>query len=132
MRHWAPLTCLAVAAATVSLPALAQPRAPSTTADTAAAQTDEQRKAQEHFQRAKELYSTGKYSEAIAELEVARELDPKAKDLVMNPKNLLTIGAELREVYSNSLMLREDDGHRFGEDLPDKDKQALIAFLATL
>jgi hypothetical protein len=29
-------------------------------------------------------------------------------------------------------MLREDDGHRFGEDLPDQDKRALIAFLATL
>ncbi|WP_447601637.1 c-type cytochrome [Nitrospira sp. Nam80] len=63
---------------------------------------------------------------------VAATIRDRAKDLVMNPKNLLTIGAELREVYSNSLMLREDDGHRFGEDLPDKDKQALIAFLATL
>jgi hypothetical protein len=63
---------------------------------------------------------------------VAATIRDKAKDLVMNPKNLLMIGAELREVYSNSLMLREDDGHRFGEDLPDKDKQALIAFLATL
>ena len=26
----------------------------------------------------------------------------------------------------------ENDGHRFGEDLPDADKKALIAFLATL
>ena len=26
----------------------------------------------------------------------------------------------------------ENDGHRFGEDLPDADKKALIAFVATL
>ena len=63
---------------------------------------------------------------------VAATIRDKAKDLVANPKSLLEVGAELREVYSNSLMLREDDGHRFGEDLSDKDKQALIAFLATL
>jgi hypothetical protein len=56
----------------------------------------------------------------------------KTKELIANPKNLLVVGGELRQVYSNSLMLREDDGHRFGEDLPDKDKQALIAFVATL
>ena len=63
---------------------------------------------------------------------VAATIRDKAKELVADPKNLLMIGAELREVYSNSLMLREDDGHRFGEDLSDTDKQALIAFLATL
>jgi hypothetical protein len=56
----------------------------------------------------------------------------KGKELMANPKNVLVIGGELREIYSNSLMLREDDGHRFGEDLPDQDKRALIAFLATL
>jgi hypothetical protein len=63
---------------------------------------------------------------------VAATIRDKAKELMTNPKNLLVVGAELREVYSNSLMLREDEGHRFGEDLSDKDKQALIAFLATL
>ncbi|HEX2056630.1 MAG TPA: hypothetical protein VHF07_09050, partial [Nitrospiraceae bacterium] len=63
---------------------------------------------------------------------VAATIREKAKELMADPKNLLVIGAELREVYSNSLMLREDAGHRFGEDLSDKDKQALIAFLATL
>ncbi|MBI4001207.1 MAG: cytochrome c [Nitrospira defluvii] len=63
---------------------------------------------------------------------VAATIRDKAKDLVTDPKSLLEVGAELRELYSNSLMLREDEGHRFGEDLPDKDKQALIAFLATL
>jgi hypothetical protein len=77
-----PLFCLA--AATASLPALAQQRPTPEPAAGAPAQTEDQRRAQEHFQRAKQLYSTGKYSDAIAELEVARSLDPKARDLVMN------------------------------------------------
>jgi cytochrome c len=63
---------------------------------------------------------------------VAAVIRDKGKELMANPKNVLVIGGELREIYSNSLMLREDDGHRFGEDLPDQDKRALIAFLATL
>lgn len=62
----------------------------------------------------------------------AATIREKAKDLMNDPKSLLLVGAELRELYSNSLMLREDDGHRFGEDLSDRDKQALTAFLATL
>lgn len=74
--------CLALAAASMPRPALAQQRGGVDPA--ASAPTDDQKKAQEHFRRAKELYSTGKYGEAIAELEVARGLDPKAKDLVMN------------------------------------------------
>lgn len=43
-----------------------------------------QKKAQEHFQKARDLYSQGSYRDALGELEVARGLDPKAKDLVMN------------------------------------------------
>lgn len=50
----------------------------------AAPQTEEQAKAQQHFQRAKDLYQQGSYREAIQELELARGLDPKAKDLVFN------------------------------------------------
>jgi hypothetical protein len=34
--------------------------------------------------------------------------------------------------YSNSKARIENAGHRFGEDLSDDDKKALIAFLATL
>lgn len=49
-----------------------------------ATQTDDQRKAQEHFVRARELYLGGSYKEAVAELELARRIDPKAKDLVLN------------------------------------------------
>lgn len=50
----------------------------------AAAVTEDQAKAQQHFQRAKELYAAGSYREAVGELEAARTLDPKAKDLVFN------------------------------------------------
>jgi tetratricopeptide (TPR) repeat protein len=63
---------LLLAAATVAIPAFAQ------------GLTQDQQKAQEHFQRARELYQAGRYHDAVGELEVARGLDPKAKDLVMN------------------------------------------------
>ena len=36
------------------------------------------------------------------------------------------------QAYSSCTADVENDGHRFGEDLPDADKKALIAFLATL
>lgn len=45
---------------------------------------EDQARAQQHFQRAKELYSAGSYRDAITELESARTLDPKAKELVFN------------------------------------------------
>jgi len=40
--------------------------------------------ARTHFTRGKELYQAGSYREAIMELDKARALDPKAKDLVFN------------------------------------------------
>ena len=60
-------------------PSALAPEAPSTEP-----KTKEQLEAQQHFQRAKDLYQTGAYREAIAELTQARGLDPKAKDLVFN------------------------------------------------
>lgn len=60
------------------------PNASAQSATTGVAQTEDQAKAQQHFQRAKELYSQGKYTDAVHELELARNLDPKAKDLVFN------------------------------------------------
>lgn len=83
------LGLLALVSSAVPLPARAQ----STPTATPMAGTDspsnepktkEQLEAQQHFQRAKDLYQTGSYREAIAELEQARGLDPKAKDLVFN------------------------------------------------
>jgi tetratricopeptide (TPR) repeat protein len=41
-------------------------------------------RAREHFQKGRELYQAGAYREAIGELEAARSLDPRAKDLVFN------------------------------------------------
>ena len=38
----------------------------------------------------------------------------------------------VQRYYSNVLEHRENDGHRFGEALNGADKEALIAFLATL
>jgi len=38
----------------------------------------------------------------------------------------------IKETYSSCTAEIENAGHRFGEDLPDADKNALIAFLATL
>ena len=38
----------------------------------------------------------------------------------------------LVEAYSSCTADVENDGHAFGEDLPEADKKALIAFLATL
>ena len=38
----------------------------------------------------------------------------------------------VQRYYSNLLEHVENDGHRFGEGLSERDKQALIAFVATL
>lgn len=75
-----------VAALAVASPALAQTKPAATDPPAAPAEpkTKEQLEAQQHFQRAKELYSAGSYREAITELEAARALDPKAKDLAFN------------------------------------------------
>lgn len=81
-----PLAVLASLAIGVPLPAIAQSRPPAVDPPSAPTEpkTKEQLEAQQHFQRAKELYAAGSYREAIAELEAARGLDPKAKDLVFN------------------------------------------------
>jgi len=64
--------------------------------------------------------------------QIAHTIQEKGKELLANPGSILEAGAELREVYSNSLAVIENDGHRFGEDLSDQEKKALTAFLATL
>lgn len=73
--------------------------------------------------------------------ELATSLDGLAIALLraqsINKGNLtfdLTIpeAAFIQTFYSNVLGRVENTGHRFGENLPDREKQALIAFLATL
>ena len=61
------------------------------------------------------------------------------KAIVSDPDRLVEVVKEARartpalwQVYSSCSAEIENDGHRFGEDLSDADKNALIAFLATL
>jgi len=89
---------LAVLLLGLPLPALAQSKGgggaqgtqttqatqPSSSASSTEPLTADQVKAQQHFQHAKDLYQAGSYRDAIGELEAARALDPKAKDLVFN------------------------------------------------
>jgi hypothetical protein len=66
--------------------------------------------------------------------QVFDELKRRAQDFLDLDKPEFTVNKDsiLLEAYSNSPVLRENDGHTFGEDLSDKDKKALTAFLATL
>ena len=86
--------------------------------------------ARTNFDKLKAKY-VGRYGPEKGE-PIAHTIQEKGKELLANPGSILEVGAELREVYSNSLAVIENDGHRFGEDLSDQEKKALTAFLATL
>jgi hypothetical protein len=66
---------------------------------------------------------------------VAADLRSLGAAAVKNPASLVTAvrsRPELLAAYSSCTADIENVGHRFGEDLSDRDKKALIAFLATL
>lgn len=70
---------------------------------------------------------------------LAAEMQTIGKAIVADPERLVAVVKEARartpalwQVYSSCSAEIENDGHRFGEDLSDADKNALIAFLATL
>ncbi len=66
---------------------------------------------------------------------MAADLRSVAAALTSKPELLvetLRRHPQLLEAYSACTAEVENEGHRFGEDLPDADKKALIAFLATL
>lgn len=67
---------------------------------------------------------------------IADELRSMADDVVRSPEQVLEIAGKhlprLTSLYSTSTADIENDGHTFGQDLSDRDKKALIAFLATL
>jgi hypothetical protein len=67
---------------------------------------------------------------------LAAELRQISNEIIDEPEQLLQAVKKrlplLLENYSSSTDMIEDRGHRFGEDLPAADKNALIAFLATL
>ena len=72
-----------------------------------------------------------KYGSAEAK-KLADAIMQAGTDILRNPGKAVEIAGSLREIYSNSLALIENQGHRFGEDLSEQDKKALTAFLATL
>jgi len=71
--------------------------------------------------------------------QLAAEMQTIGQAIVSDPDRLVEVVKEARartpalwQVYSSCSAEIENDGHRFGEDLSDADKNALIAFLATL
>lgn len=99
MRQGRAFLCvafLAGAASTFAVErhALAQPKP----------QTAAQAEAEQHFQKARALYKAGSYREAIVELEKAHELDPTAKDLVLN---LSTVNERLGNIDDALKYMRE-------------------------
>jgi len=68
--------------------------------------------------------------------QVLADLQAIGAEIVDKPANLVAALAKrpylVKEIYSACTAELENAGHRFGEDLPPADKNALIAFLATL
>jgi hypothetical protein len=67
--------------------------------------------------------------------QIAAELKAIIGEILKDPARLVdAVRSHLRlvEIYSSCTADIENEGHRFGEDLPENDKKALIAFLATL
>ena len=64
------------------------------------------------------------------------ELQAMADDILKEPTRFVDIMREKRNFlqanYTTCMQDVENEGHRFGEDLPEADKKALTAFLATL
>jgi hypothetical protein len=70
---------------------------------------------------------------------LAAEMQSIGTAIAVDPGRLVEVVKEARartpslwQVYSSCTDEIENEGHRFGEDLPEADKKALIAFLATL
>jgi hypothetical protein len=74
--------------------------------------------------------------EAAGKKEMIPELQAIADDVLKNPARFVDVlkerSAFIQKYYETCTQTVENDGHRFGEDLPEADKKALIAFLATL
>jgi hypothetical protein len=64
------------------------------------------------------------------------ELQEIAKRVAADPSKFLAVIREkkpfIEKYYQTCMAEIENEGHRFGEDLPEADKNALTAFLATL
>ncbi len=86
MRARGTYALLVMAAAVCSSSGIAhaQPGKSAGASSTSTATPANHAAAQVHFKKAKELYQSGAYHEAAAELEAALVLDPNAKELVFN------------------------------------------------
>ena len=74
--------------------------------------------------------------EATGKKALVPELQGIADDLLKNPDRFVDVLTQKRKFlqtnYQTCMQEVENEGHRFGEDLSEADKKALIAFLATL
>jgi hypothetical protein len=74
--------------------------------------------------------------EAAGKKDIIPKLQSITDDLLKNPARFVDVLKENREFlntrYESCMAEVENEGHRFGEDLSEADKKALIAFLATL
>ncbi|MES2356207.1 MAG: cytochrome c [Pseudomonadota bacterium] len=74
--------------------------------------------------------------EAAGKKEIIPKLQSMADDVLKNPARIVDVLKENRNFmkanYDSCTAEVENEGHRFGEDLSEADKKALIAFLATL
>jgi hypothetical protein len=67
--------------------------------------------------------------------QIAGELNAVTSEIAKDPERLVDAirrYPHLVEIYSSCTDYVENKGHPFGEDLSDRDKKALIAFVATL
>jgi len=71
--------------------------------------------------------------------QLTAQMQSIGKAIVADPDRLVEVVKEARartpalwQIYASCSEEIENDGHRFGEDLSETDKNALIAFLATL
>jgi hypothetical protein len=72
-----------------------------------------------------------RYGPQKGEAAVAR-IREAADALLKNPKEVLTVAADLSDIYGSNTDMIENAGHGFGETLSEADKKALTAFLAML
>ena len=74
--------------------------------------------------------------EAAGKKDIVPELQAIASDVRKNPARFVDVlkerSAFIQKNYETCTQIVENEGHRFGEDLPEADKKALTAFLATL
>jgi hypothetical protein len=86
-----------------------------------------------------DLYRAKRYPDVLEKTgkkALIPELQAIADEVLKDPARFVDIMREKRSFvqanYTTCMQDAENEGHRFGEDLPDTDKKALIAFLATL